>query len=121
MFPCVTINFGPVHPAAHGVFRLILDSSQEVVITVSYYPGLLYRSTELLLEFRSVELGSGYFARTDYVAFFVLELGVSELSMTRTCTRSSRTELLLLTNATSNHILNLACSLVDAGLVSTLL
>ncbi|MEC9250882.1 MAG: NADH-quinone oxidoreductase subunit D, partial [Pseudomonadota bacterium] len=63
-----TINFGPQHPAAHGVLRLVLELDGEVVERVDPHIGLLHRGTEKLLEHKTYLQGIGYFDRLDYVA-----------------------------------------------------
>jgi NADH-quinone oxidoreductase subunit D len=63
-----TINFGPVHPAAHGVLRMVLELDGEVVERVDPHIGLLHRGTEKLLEHKTYLQGIGYFDRLDYVA-----------------------------------------------------
>jgi NADH-quinone oxidoreductase subunit D len=62
------INFGPQHPAAHGVLRLVLELDGEVVKRVDPHVGLLHRGTEKLLESRTYLQDIGYFDRLDYVA-----------------------------------------------------
>ncbi len=62
------INFGPQHPAAHGVLRLVLELDGEVVNRVDPHIGLLHRGTEKLLETRTYLQDIGYFDRLDYVA-----------------------------------------------------
>ena len=62
------INFGPQHPAAHGVLRLVLELDGEVVTRVDPHIGLLHRGTEKLLESRTYLQDIGYFDRLDYVA-----------------------------------------------------
>jgi len=63
-----TLNFGPQHPAAHGVLRLVLELDGEVVERVDPHIGLLHRGTEKLLEHKTYLQGLGYFDRLDYVA-----------------------------------------------------
>ena len=63
-----TINFGPVHPAAHGVLRLVLELDGEVVERVDPHIGLLHRGTEKLIEHKTYLQAIGYFDRLDYVA-----------------------------------------------------
>ncbi|MBL4616888.1 MAG: NADH-quinone oxidoreductase subunit D [Robiginitomaculum sp.] len=63
-----TINFGPQHPAAHGVLRLILDLDGEVVERVDPHIGLLHRGTEKLIEHKTYIQAMPYFDRLDYVA-----------------------------------------------------
>lgn len=63
-----TINFGPQHPAAHGVLRLVLELEGEVVARVDPHIGLLHRGTEKLMEARTYVQNIPYFDRLDYVA-----------------------------------------------------
>ena len=62
------INFGPQHPAAHGVLRLVLELDGEVVNRVDPHIGLLHRGTEKLIEHKTYLQAIGYFDRLDYVA-----------------------------------------------------
>ncbi|MGQ0742332.1 MAG: NADH-quinone oxidoreductase subunit D [Alphaproteobacteria bacterium] len=62
------INFGPQHPAAHGVLRLVLELDGEVVRRVDPHIGLLHRGTEKLIEYKTYLQANGYFDRLDYVA-----------------------------------------------------
>jgi NADH-quinone oxidoreductase subunit D len=62
------INFGPQHPAAHGVLRLVLELDGELVERVDPHIGLLHRGTEKLIEARPYTQNIGYFDRLDYVA-----------------------------------------------------
>ena len=63
-----TMNFGPQHPAAHGVLRLILDLDGEIVTRVDPHIGLLHRGTEKLIEHKTYLQAIPYFDRLDYVA-----------------------------------------------------
>ncbi|MEM5517447.1 NADH-quinone oxidoreductase subunit D [Henriciella sp. AS95] len=63
-----TLNFGPQHPAAHGVLRMIMDLDGEVVDRIDSHIGLLHRGTEKLLEYKTYLQGLPYFDRLDYVA-----------------------------------------------------
>src|SRR6185437_5241816 len=63
-----TINFGPQHPAAHGVLSLVLDLDGEIVERVDPHIGLLHRGTEKLMEARTYLQNVPYFDRLDYVA-----------------------------------------------------
>jgi NADH-quinone oxidoreductase subunit D len=63
-----TINFGPQHPAAHGVLRLVLELDGEVVERVDPHIGLLHRGTEKLIEYKTYAQAVPYFDRLDYVA-----------------------------------------------------
>ena len=62
------INFGPQHPAAHGVLRLVLELDGEIVERVDPHVGLLHRGTEKLIEHKTYLQAIGYFDRLDYVA-----------------------------------------------------
>ena len=64
----ITINFGPQHPAAHGVLRLVLELDGEVVERVDPHIGLLHRGTEKLIEHKTYLQAIPYFDRLDYVA-----------------------------------------------------
>jgi NADH-quinone oxidoreductase subunit D len=63
-----TLNFGPQHPAAHGVLRLVLELDGEVVTRVDPHIGLLHRGTEKLIEYKTYLQALPYFDRLDYVA-----------------------------------------------------
>ena len=62
------INFGPQHPAAHGVLRLVLELDGEIVERVDPHIGLLHRGTEKLIEAKTYLQALPYFDRLDYVA-----------------------------------------------------
>jgi NADH-quinone oxidoreductase subunit D len=63
-----TLNFGPQHPAAHGVLRMIMDLDGELVTRIDCHIGLLHRGTEKLLEYKTYLQGLPYFDRLDYCA-----------------------------------------------------
>lgn len=63
-----TLNFGPQHPAAHGVLRMVMDLDGELVTRIDSHIGLLHRGTEKLLEYKTYLQGLPYFDRLDYVA-----------------------------------------------------
>src|SRR5881398_1810850 len=63
-----TLNFGPQHPAAHGVLRLILEMDGEVVQRADPHIGLLHRGTEKLIEYKTYLQAIPYFDRLDYVS-----------------------------------------------------
>src|ERR1044071_9819864 len=63
-----TMNFGPQHPAAHGVLRLVLELDGEVVERADPHIGLLHRGTEKLIEYKTYTQAVPYFDRLDYVA-----------------------------------------------------
>src|SRR5512142_1938246 len=64
----MTINFGPQHPAAHGVLRLVLELDGELVTRVDPHIGLLHRGTEKLIEHKTYIQNIPYFDRLDYVS-----------------------------------------------------
>jgi len=66
-FKNYTINFGPVHPAAHGVLRLILEVDGEVIRRADPHIGLLHRGTEKLVESKPYNQCIGYMDRLDYI------------------------------------------------------
>lgn len=70
-----TINFGPQHPAAHGVLRLILEMDGEIVRRADPHIGLLHRATEKLAESKPFNQSIGYMDRLDYVSMMVNEHG----------------------------------------------
>ena len=63
-----TLNFGPQHPAAHGVLRLVLEMDSEVIDRADPHIGLLHRGTEKLIEHKTYLQAVPYFDRLDYVA-----------------------------------------------------
>ena len=63
-----TMNFGPQHPAAHGVLRLVLEMEGEIVERADPHIGLLHRGTEKLIEHKTYTQAVPYFDRLDYVA-----------------------------------------------------
>ncbi|CAK8676595.1 unnamed protein product [Clavelina lepadiformis] len=69
----MTVNFGPQHPAAHGVLRLILEMAGEVVIRADPHIGLLHRATEKLIEYKTYTQALPYFDRLDYVSMMINE------------------------------------------------
>jgi NADH dehydrogenase (ubiquinone) Fe-S protein 2 len=68
-----TLNFGPQHPAAHGVLRLILELNGEVVVSADPHIGLLHRGTEKLIEYKNYLQALPYFDRLDYVSMMSQE------------------------------------------------
>ena len=69
----VIINFGPQHPAAHGVLRLILQLNSEVVQRLDVHIGLLHRGTEKLITTKHFIKSIPYFDRLDYVSMMTQE------------------------------------------------
>jgi hypothetical protein len=69
-----TLNFGPQHPAAHGVLRLILELNGEEILRADPHIGLLHRGTEKLIEYKNYTQALPYFDRLDYVSMMTNEL-----------------------------------------------
>lgn len=76
-FKNFTMNFGPQHPAAHGVLRLVLELKGEVVERADPHIGLLHRGTEKLIEHKTYLQALPYFDRLDYVSMMAQEHGYS--------------------------------------------
>jgi len=72
-----TLNFGPQHPAAHGVLRLVIELEGEVVTKADPHVGLLHRGTEKLIEYKNYLQALPYFDRLDYVSMMAQEHGYS--------------------------------------------
>ncbi len=68
-----TMNFGPQHPAAHGVLRLVMEMDGEVVERIDPHIGLLHRATEKLAESKPYNHSIGYMDRLDYVSMMCNE------------------------------------------------
>src|SRR5690606_1953556 len=68
-----TMNFGPQHPAAHGVLRLVLEMDGETVVRADPHVGLLHRATEKLAESKPFNQSIGYMDRLDYVSMMCNE------------------------------------------------
>lgn len=115
-----TINFGPVHPAAHGVLRLVLELDGEVVERVDPHIGLLHRGTEKLLEHKTYLQGIGYFDRLDYVAPMNQEhafcLAIERLADIPVPKRGSYVRVLYCEiGRILNHLLNVTTQAMDVG------
>lgn len=120
------INFGPQHPAAHGVLRLVLEMDGEVVERADPHIGLLHRGTEKLIEYRPYLQNIPYFDRLDYCAMLMQEhayvLAVEKLLEITPPIRALwiRTLLDELTRI-MNHLLNLTTMALDIGAMTPLL
>ena len=68
-----TINFGPQHPAAHGVLRLVMELDGEIIERVDPHIGLLHRGTEKLIEYKTYAQALPYFDRLDYASPLCME------------------------------------------------
>ncbi|MDX6805492.1 NADH-quinone oxidoreductase subunit D [Terrihabitans rhizophilus] len=115
-----TINFGPQHPAAHGVLRLVLELDGEVVERVDPHIGLLHRGTEKLLEYKTYLQGLPYFDRLDYCSPMCMEhswcLAIEKLVGVEVPRRGQliRTLMAELTRIMS-HLLNVTTFAMDVG------
>lgn len=69
----LTLNFGPQHPSAHGVLRLVVELNGEIVIRADAHIGLLHRGTEKLIEYKTYLQAIPYFDRLDYVSMMAQE------------------------------------------------
>ncbi|WKL56589.1 NADH-quinone oxidoreductase subunit D [Asticcacaulis sp. ZE23SCel15] len=115
-----TINFGPQHPAAHGVLRLVLDLDGEVVERVDPHIGLLHRGTEKLMEYRTYLQNIPYFDRLDYVAPMNQEhafcLAIEKLLGVDVPKRAQLIRVLFSEiGRVLNHLLNITTQAMDVG------
>ncbi len=114
------INFGPQHPAAHGVLRLVLELDGEVVERCDPHIGLLHRGTEKLMESRTYLQNLPYFDRLDYVAPMNQEhawcLAIERLTGTEVPRRASLIRVLYCEiGRILNHLLNVTTQAMDVG------
>ncbi len=115
-----TINFGPQHPAAHGVLRLVLELDGEVVERVDPHIGLLHRGTEKLIEYKTYLQAIPYFDRLDYVAPMNQEhafcLAAERLLALRVPRRAQHMRVLWCEiGRILSHILNVTTQAMDVG------
>ncbi len=115
-----SINFGPQHPAAHGVLRLVLELDGEVVERVDPHIGLLHRGTEKLMEARTYLQNIPYFDRLDYVAPMNQEhafcLAIEKLLKVEVPYRGQLIRVLFSEiGRLLSHILNLTTQAMDVG------
>lgn len=121
-----TLNFGPQHPAAHGVLRLILELDGEIVKRADPHIGLLHRGTEKLLEFKTYLQGLPYFDRLDYVSMMAQEhtysLAIENLLQLKITRRSQFIRVLFLEiTRILNHLLAVGCHAMDVGAMTPFL
>ncbi|MBV8688109.1 MAG: NADH-quinone oxidoreductase subunit D [Alphaproteobacteria bacterium] len=115
-----TINFGPQHPSAHGVLRLVLELDGEIIERVDPHVGLLHRGTEKLCEYKTYIQSVPYMDRLDYVSPMCMEhsyvLAIEKLLDIEVPERARwlRTFFAELTRMT-NHWLNLGSHVMDVG------
>jgi NADH-quinone oxidoreductase subunit D len=121
-----TMNFGPQHPAAHGVLRLVLEMDGEVVERADPHIGLLHRGTEKLIEYKTYLQAVPYFDRLDYVSPMCCEhayaLGVEKLLGIDPPPRAKYIRVLFAEiTRILNHLLNLTTFALDVGAITPLL
>jgi NADH-quinone oxidoreductase subunit D len=122
----MTMNFGPQHPAAHGVLRLVLEMDGEVVERSDPHIGLLHRGTEKLIEYKTYIQATPYFDRLDYVAPMNQEhaycLAIEKLMGVEVPKRAQYIRVLYAEiGRILNHILNLTAFALDVGAMTPLL
>src|SRR3954465_979142 len=115
-----TINFGPQHPAAHGVLRLVLELDGEIVERVDPHIGLLHRGTEKFIEYKPYLQTIPYFDRLDYVAPMSQEhafcLAMEKLLGIGVPRRGQLIRVLFLElTRIKSHLLNITTQAMDVG------
>ena len=115
-----TINFGPQHPAAHGVLRLVMELDGEIVERVDPHVGLLHRGTEKLIEYKTYQQALPYFDRLDYCSPLGMEhsfvLAIEKLLDLEVPIRAQYLRVLFAEmTRLSNHMLNLGSHMMDVG------
>ncbi|MCX7684813.1 MAG: NADH-quinone oxidoreductase subunit D [Acetobacteraceae bacterium] len=118
-----TVNFGPQHPAAHGVLRLILEMKGEVVERADPHIGLLHRGTEKLIEHKTYIQALPYFDRLDYVSPMAQEhafaLAVERLLGIEAPERAQYIRVLFAEiSRILNHLLNITTFALDVGAIT---
>jgi NADH dehydrogenase (ubiquinone) Fe-S protein 2 len=121
-----TINFGPQHPAAHGVLRLILELSGETVRKAEPHIGLLHRGTEKLIEHKSYNQALPYFDRLDYVSMMSQEhtycLAIEKLFNCKIPLRAQYIRVIFAEiTRILNHLLAVGCHAMDVGAMTPFL
>ena len=121
-----TLNFGPQHPAAHGVLRLILELDGEIVERAEPHIGLLHRGTEKLIEYKTYLQALPYFDRLDYVSMMAQEhtysLAVEDLTQISVPLRGQYIRVLFLEiTRILNHLLAVGCHAMDVGAMTPFL
>jgi NADH dehydrogenase (ubiquinone) Fe-S protein 2 len=115
-----TINFGPQHPAAHGVLRLILELDGEVVERADPHIGLLHRGTEKLIENKTYIQALPYFDRLDYVSMMAQEhtysLAIEKIAGVKIPRRAQIIRVIFAEiTRILNHLLAVGCHALDVG------
>ncbi|MEG3180575.1 NADH-quinone oxidoreductase subunit D [Sphingomonas sp. LT1P40] len=115
-----TINFGPQHPAAHGVLRLVMELDGEIIERIDPHVGLLHRGTEKLIEYKTYTQALPYMDRLDYCSPLAMEhsfvLAVEKLLDIEVPVRAQYLRVFFaeLTRI-CNHMLNLGSHVMDVG------
>ena len=121
-----TINFGPQHPAAHGVLRLVLELRGEVVERANPHIGLLHRGTEKLIEYKTYKQALPYFDRLDYVSMMSQEhtycLAIEKITKCDVPIRAQFIRVLFAEiTRILNHLLAVGCHAMDVGAMTPFL
>jgi NADH dehydrogenase (ubiquinone) Fe-S protein 2 len=121
-----TINFGPQHPAAHGVLRLVLELNGEIVNRADPHIGLLHRGTEKLIEYKNYVQALPYFDRLDYVSMMAQEhsycLAIEKLFNCKVPKRAQYIRVLFAEiTRILNHLLAVGCHAMDVGAMTPFL
>ncbi|MFQ5467340.1 MAG: NADH-quinone oxidoreductase subunit D [Kiloniellaceae bacterium] len=122
----LTLNFGPQHPAAHGVLRLVLEMDGEVIERADPHIGLLHRGTEKLIEYKTYTQALPYFDRLDYVSPLNQEhafaLAVEKLLGIQVPSRGQYIRVLYCEmGRILNHLLGVATFALDVGAMTPIL
>ena len=122
----LTLNFGPQHPAAHGVLRMVLEMDGEIVERVDPHVGLLHRGTEKLIEHKTYLQALPYFDRLDYVSPMCQEhafaLAVEKLLGIEAPARGQYIRVLFSEiTRILNHLLNTGAFIMDVGATTPML
>ena len=121
-----TINFGPQHPAAHGVLRLLIELSGEIILNTVAHIGLLHRGTEKLIEYKTYLQALPYFDRLDYVSMMTQEhiycLVIEKLMNFKIPKRASFIRVIFSEiTRILNHLLAIGCHAMDVGAMTPML
>jgi NADH dehydrogenase (ubiquinone) Fe-S protein 2 len=123
----LTMNFGPQHPAAHGVLRLVLHLDGETIKKVDSHIGLLHRGTEKLIEYKTYMQALPYFDRLDYVSMMCQEHAYS-LAIERIMNQGELSDYIMLVRIMFaeitrilNHLLALTTHALDVGALTPFL
>jgi len=122
----MTMNFGPQHPAAHGVLRMVMEMDGEVVRRVDPHIGLLHRGTEKLIEYKTYTQAIPYFDRLDYVSPMCQEhafvLAVEKLLGLEVPLRGQYIRVMFdEVTRILNHLLNIPAYAMDVGAITPFL